>query len=218
MDALDLYVSRALMNIMSSFRSFLDHADTYLSRKFGVESDELAAWKNLQASEYDQHFAYRFLYKLRNYVQHVGMPPLNFSASSSANTESITMRIDLERDRLLDARKTFKPRVIADLEQQPLLIPVYELIQDWVGCFERLANAYVLGRASDAEVAARRILSLRRRIGGSEGFVHLAWINVGDVNPEQFNLSLRNIPEVLARRALSCARKPSEPTTGGELG
>jgi hypothetical protein len=118
------------------------------------------------------------------------------------------MRIDLERDRLLDARKTFKPRVIADLEQQPLLIPVYELIQDWVGCFERLANAYVLGRASDAEVAARRILSLRRRIGGSEGFVHLAWIN----------LSLRNIPEVLARRALSCARKPSEPTTGGELG
>jgi hypothetical protein len=179
MDALDLHVSRALMNIMCSFRTFLDHADTYLSRTFGVESDELAAWKTLQKSEYDQHSAYRFLYKLRNYVQHVGMPPLKFSASSNANTASVTMRIDLDRDRLLAARKTFKVEVSSDLEQQPSLIPVCELIQDWVGCFERVANAYGLGRASDAEEAARRVLSLRRRIGASEGFVYLAWINDG---------------------------------------
>ncbi|MEO1720458.1 MAG: hypothetical protein AAFR23_09570, partial [Pseudomonadota bacterium] len=194
------------MNIMSSFRSFLDHADTYLSRKFGVESDELAAWKSLQASEYDQTFAYRFVYKLRNYVQHVGMPPLKLSASSSANTESVTMRIDLDRDRLLAARKIFKAKVTADLEQQPSLMSLCELMQDWIGSFERLASAYVLGRASDAEEAARRVLSLRRRIGASEGFVHLAWIDDGDVNPEQFNLNLRNIPEVLALRALNCAK------------
>lgn len=205
LDEVDLHISRSLMNIMSSFRSFLDHADTYLTPKFGSPSSELIAWKTLQASEYDERFAYRFLYKLRNYVQHEGMPPLSISFSSSANTENVTMRIDLDRDRLLEARKTFKTRVVADLEEQPPLIPVYELMQDWVGCFQRLANAYLLGRACDAAEAARRILSLRLRVGSSEGFVHLARIDDGDINPERFSLSLRSIPEALARRALLCA-------------
>ena len=66
--------NRIIMNIVTSFRFFLDNADTYLCRNFGKNSDQFSDFKQLKSSEFDDHFAYRFLYKLRDYCVHLGFP------------------------------------------------------------------------------------------------------------------------------------------------
>jgi hypothetical protein len=45
-----------------------------MKHKYGQSSAEVAEFKNACSREYDKRFAYRFMYRLRNYAQHCGMP------------------------------------------------------------------------------------------------------------------------------------------------
>lgn len=56
---------------LSSFRSCDDRTAHQLSRAFGKDSPELAAFKTLTNEEYDRNFAYRVCWQLRNAEQHV---------------------------------------------------------------------------------------------------------------------------------------------------
>lgn len=67
-------VDRHLLNILTGMRTFLDHSGTRLSRVYGNASKELASFKQACSAEYDNYFSYRFLYNLRNYAQHCGLP------------------------------------------------------------------------------------------------------------------------------------------------
>jgi hypothetical protein len=65
------------LNWLLSVRAFLDHTETQLKRRYGKDSGEVKAFKEATAKQFDDCFSYRFLYKLRNYAQHCGFPPLN---------------------------------------------------------------------------------------------------------------------------------------------
>jgi hypothetical protein len=67
-------VDRLLLNILTSMRTFTDHAETHLKRKFGSSSAEPGRFKEACSREYDRHFCYRFMYQFRNYSQHCGLP------------------------------------------------------------------------------------------------------------------------------------------------
>ncbi|MPQ48267.1 hypothetical protein GCQ56_14785 [Marinifilum sp. N1E240] len=69
-----LEINRVAFNLLSSFRFFLDHAETHIKRQFGKKSNESKDFKTLTSSFYDEYFSYRFLYKLRNFSQHLGFP------------------------------------------------------------------------------------------------------------------------------------------------
>jgi hypothetical protein len=64
-------INRLVLNFLSAIRTFLDHAETYIKRTYGKESDQLKIFNNFRRSCYDTYFSYRFLYKLRNYSQHI---------------------------------------------------------------------------------------------------------------------------------------------------
>jgi len=66
-------ITARLLNFLSAFRLFLDHSETRLKRQYGHDSDIVATFKKACTQSYDSVFAYRFLYKLRNYVQHCGL-------------------------------------------------------------------------------------------------------------------------------------------------
>src|SRR5205823_3022484 len=68
--AIVLGLNRHLLNFLASIRAFLDHSETALIRRYGKGSAEFDAFRLAKAREYDEHFAYRFLYALRNYAQH----------------------------------------------------------------------------------------------------------------------------------------------------
>lgn len=79
--------NRLLLNYLTSVKTFLDHSETKLNRKFGKGSEELICFKNVTSFFYDNSFAYRFFYKLRNYAQHIGLPLTNVGFKIEYNRE-----------------------------------------------------------------------------------------------------------------------------------
>ncbi|MEX6095563.1 hypothetical protein, partial [Morganella morganii] len=62
-----------ILNYMMSVKTLLDHMETKINRRYGEASTEFVEFKALTANEFDSKFSYRFMYKLRNFVQHCGM-------------------------------------------------------------------------------------------------------------------------------------------------
>lgn len=75
-------LNRLVLNFLSAFRTFIDHVETDLNRTYGKESENFKIFKESRSFCYDNCFSYRFLYKLRNYSQHVGMPITGLNTDS----------------------------------------------------------------------------------------------------------------------------------------
>jgi hypothetical protein len=78
-----LNLNRIFLNYLTSFKTLLDHIETTIKRKFGKSSKEVENFKDVTANLFDNFFAYRFIYKLRNYAQHCGLPIDEFSISAT---------------------------------------------------------------------------------------------------------------------------------------
>lgn len=97
-------INRLLLNYLSSFRTYLDHLTTRYSRLEQQGSTYLKDFKKITSTCYDTSFFYRFFYKLRNYVQHCGLPISYMHTSETADKGSvkITISTGFNRDVLLD--------------------------------------------------------------------------------------------------------------------
>jgi len=83
-----LEVNRNLLNYLASQNTYLDHARFYLSRTFGKESEELKLFDKKTSELFDSHFAYRFLYKMRNFTVHCGFSLCSITIRKS--TQNVT--------------------------------------------------------------------------------------------------------------------------------
>ena len=100
-----LDVNRLILNYLSSIRTYLDHTETRLKRNSTNEFEELKYFKQETAQAYDNNFFYRFLYKLRNYSQHCGLPAATITFHSQEDQEGQpgnTLTLFLNRDELLN--------------------------------------------------------------------------------------------------------------------
>lgn len=107
MEVMVLDINTSIMNFLSSFRTFLDHTETKFKRKYGTDSRETVRIKEFMSHFYDTNFSYRFIYKLRNYTQHCGMPVGEISTHSEAINEDTketneSLYIFFNRDELLE--------------------------------------------------------------------------------------------------------------------
>ena len=74
-ESLQIAVTTTIVNFLSSMHMYLEHTEHHLKQADKADGgDRAAAWDAARRAEYDDYFAYRFLYKFRNYVQHVGLP------------------------------------------------------------------------------------------------------------------------------------------------
>ncbi len=69
-----LQANKLILNVLTSFKFFLDNAETFFKRKNGKVSTITKDFIKLTRNIYDVSFAYRFLTKLRNYSIHLGFP------------------------------------------------------------------------------------------------------------------------------------------------
>jgi hypothetical protein len=103
LDNILLTSNRHLLNLLSSFRTYIDHSTTTLSRKHGKNSERLQRFKLACQRCYENEFSYRFLYKMRNYAQHCGMPigPLEIESESTQDGIKHTFSAFVSKARLL---------------------------------------------------------------------------------------------------------------------
>jgi hypothetical protein len=104
-------------DVLSAFRRFIDRTTHLLSQRYGPNSGEVRMLTQAMSYEFDNEFAYRFMYHLRNYSEHRGTPIARIAQASRLTPEG---RTEHSIDVLLDSKKLLADydwhrRVRADL-------------------------------------------------------------------------------------------------------
>jgi len=123
-------LNRLLMNYLSSFRTMIDHYETRYKRLDRLGSQWLQLFKSYRSSIYDGSFTYRFFYKLRNYVQHCGLPLGGINADVHRDERGKIVAeflVYFDRDDLLNAYDDWG-RVRKDLQMQPPQMEIREYL------------------------------------------------------------------------------------------
>ena len=160
-----------LFNWLQSVRAFLDHTERRLHRRYGKESQELAAFKEATAKEFDAHFEYRFTYKLRNYG-HVDFPALALNIQQSAPIgQPVQMKADMKfrRDVLLETFDDWGTVVQADLEGQPEEFAVEPILVTVMQSLDRIKAVVGIIEYADLVQAVGVLEEMRARTPEEEG-------------------------------------------------
>ncbi|XXX78282.1 hypothetical protein WMF30_05885 [Sorangium sp. So ce134] len=80
---LTLLANMYLLNFLTAMRTYLDHVETRIKRWYGDKSPEVAHFKRAVSKQYDTTDSYAFVWKLRNYSQHCGLPIGGITLSAS---------------------------------------------------------------------------------------------------------------------------------------
>lgn len=147
-DGIKTDINRLIINFLSSFRTFLDHFDRTLSKQYGNNSQIYLLFKQMLSYYYDNCFAYRFLYHLRNYTQHCGMPIHSITFSSELDKENNSktnhvMKILLNRDELLNNYDKWKS-LIEDISKLPDEFEISPLLDEMMNALEKIINTVML--------------------------------------------------------------------------
>ncbi|CAD79087.1 MAG TPA: hypothetical protein DDX19_05365 [Rhodopirellula baltica] len=170
--AMMIHVNAATLNFLGAMRTYLDHTETRLKRQFGKDSEQVAAFKGAASKSFDSSFAYRFVYRLRNFTQHCGMPLGHIAANASQQQTDATTKIAqldffLDRDHLLRDFDGWGNVVEPDLRSQPARFPLQPLIEATVAEI-RAINAVV--SRSEIEAAGDRVSGLLNLIDEARQF------------------------------------------------
>ena len=182
-------VNRRLVNYLTMARLFLDHSEIRLKRRYGALNPVVAVYKLETSRSYDDVFAYRFLYKLRNFSQHFGMPITHVTARSSQTPEKSCKRhelgLALDIRKLLDDGGTLWGPVRRDLEHQPEHLPVEPLVKTMTHELVRIENAIVNAEQPLLLQHAQRVVQVAEEVV-ADGAVPL----VGTATPEDGGLQM----------------------------
>lgn len=162
-----------MFNWLLSLRAYLDHTETWLKRTFGKDSDQVQAFERETARQFDTHFAYRFFYKLRNFVQHCGLPPLDGAINEGergAARRSVSLH--MKTGPLLVEFDGWGP-VTADLQNLPETFDPDPLMAEMMQCIMDLSNSLTQAYKAPLEQAVARINALHASVPPSEGDPYL---------------------------------------------
>lgn len=129
-----LFSNQKLANILSSFRTYQDYLKHNISETLGNESTEFDTFDKILSKIYDSNFSYRFFYRLRNYIQHYGLPIRIISYDGKLmNKEPIEwaqfVNLKIDRDMLLKFKGWSK--VKEDIIKLPDFFEIKPLINDY---------------------------------------------------------------------------------------
>ncbi|WP_280166472.1 hypothetical protein [Priestia aryabhattai] len=139
-DEFFLQANRLLLNFLSISRTFIDHSSRKIKKDYGADSKQDKRFGEALSNKYDNSFAYRFFYKLRNYSQHCGMPFGIVSerfVKNKFNQELPKIEILFDRDSLLNQYDSWSV-VKQDLLAKPKTFSINEYIIEYMVCIKEI--------------------------------------------------------------------------------
>lgn len=160
-----------LFNWLQSVRAYLDHTQRRLDRRYGSDALELAAFKEATGKEFDQHFEYRFAWKLRNYG-HVDFPALNLNINEAApigKSREMKANVTFRRDVLLANFDEWGTRVREDLERHTEEFPVVPILVEVMQSLDRIKAVVAIAEYADLVEAVGVLDEMRSRASDGDG-------------------------------------------------
>jgi len=208
-----ILASRGLANFLCAATSFIELTEAQLRLGYGRESKELASWIACRRSLHAKSFAYRFLYKLRNFSQHRSLPISNFNISGVRDSGSGAMKFEVGIDIVRDALRASGFNwggVGEEIARQPSRFDVLPLVFEFLALLRTLCRE-VFKIEAEALAQCHRYLSvLKAKIAVPQGAVpaifvgHSAAPDVPPMNHEvipdaQLRWLLREYDELVGR-------------------
>lgn len=136
-------INRHIFNYLSSIRMFLDHNEYKLKKRYGSDSLRVERFKKTCSQVYDTSFSYRFLYKLRDYAQHCGMPLGNLElvakeASLAPRGIHRSLSVQFDRDALLRKFGKWGSQLGKEIQKLPRYFEVSPHISEVMKCLEKI--------------------------------------------------------------------------------
>lgn len=167
-------VNLRLLNFLSSSRTLLDHMEANIKRQYGKDSQQYVFFKESTRVEYDRFFHYKFMYKLRNYVQHSGLPHIGYkfhveySNVANGRIGSSTFQLFFYRNSLLNSYNEWGAVVKQELQGQPEKFNLIEIINGYMDSIRELFCGFAEKYWLESPIhAAKYIYNL---IGERQGF------------------------------------------------
>ncbi len=169
---------RHMLNILSSFRAFLDHCDSYLCENYGKNSKERVRFKTETSRQYDTSNAYRFLSKLRNYAQHSSLPISHVNVSVKLNhpekSFATELQLRLDRDTLLSwDRWGAITEEVSKMDKSIEILPIFEEMDKSVN---ELAATIFSERADELLRCQDYLERVSAILKAPEGAILVVWV------------------------------------------
>lgn len=164
-----------LLNFLGAMRLFLDHTNFRLSRTYGKGSPEHSVFRKKTREVYSGSCAYRFLYRMRNFAQHCGLPIGHVGVTSSVDEQDTKRKehrfqvVVRPHELLSKDRGAWGSEVAAELEQGPTqleLIPLVREVSSGLSEIHRTVAKAIQPKAQEAAGRVDALLDEGRRAGG----------------------------------------------------
>lgn len=153
-----IHLNRIFLNLLSSFRAFIDHAETTIVRQ---DNTLITAFKAAQSSEYDSNDHYRLFWELRNFSQHCALPISGYKIDVAKSQSGLRFKTRLipviHSKHLLKNWNKWKPTVKQWLDSNPEIL-VTDLILQARESVLRIQNSF-LGRDTESVKEAHDYLT-----------------------------------------------------------
>lgn len=202
MEKMVLDTNRHLLNLLSSIRTFLDHTQTKLTKRYGDQSSRVKRFKEACSKSYNDSFSYRFLSKLRNYSQHCGMPLGEMTLSSEENPPysgniSHSLAANFSRDELLKFN-LWGTRIQKEITQLPPKFDIIPHVVETMKCIKEINLVLVEEDLPELFKSSEFIEQLINPVQGKEGIPCI--LRFPEINRrangeiEKIKIEITNIP------------------------
>jgi hypothetical protein len=206
--------SRLMLSFLSSVRTFLEHAQTSISRQYGKASEQVLYFKALTAHQFDNVFSYRFLYKLRNYTQHCGMPPVNFSVNIVPGVD-LELQLVFMREILVEEYAEWGAVLKRELESGTEPLYVFSLLKEHRDSIVGIYLGFYEKYDSQAVGVSRRWMC--DFLSDSHPDDKYCFLEIGDspADSKEKSFRLEWIPTSMVREVLWVEERLHETLSGG---
>jgi hypothetical protein len=208
MRAMYFEINRCMSNYLFSFRMFLDHNTYNLVKRYGSQSPQFTKFKKICSHVYDDSFSYRFLSKLRNYVQHCGIPlgSVHLAAKESGLIPGgieRSLSVEFDRDSLLEKFENWGSRVRAEVQKLPRHFEVTPHIAEAMKCIETIYIALIGDDLPRLLQAAEHINQLALSAKGVAGVPSILLIEKSGIGTQDLKVEIRHMPLDIAEMVMN---------------
>lgn len=208
----------AVMHFLTAMHMYLDQTERDLKHRDRVDDRKrFDGWRSVCAAEYDDHFAYRFLYRFRNYVLHRGLPistsavtktAPSLEAPTASDPPTIRVFLGESPQRLIEQYDGWST-VKSDLASLTTPIDLVEQSEIAMECLVRVEHAYIGALGPELRGAAKVLEQVLGDLDSYDGALHLIRFPEG-AETDRFKLDINEIDVDRVRAAMQfAAQEPS---------